>query len=132
MQLTSSHLIDDDLNSHLRFSYVQGMNVLAAPFLYVMSELDAFYCFSSFITKMCPLYVQPALEGVHCALKLLDLCLKVVDPELFGYLRGKNLSAELYAFPGKSLKLVYKRYMRILLRIFFSRFDVLYVCSTVR
>jgi cell cycle arrest protein BUB2 len=77
------------------------MNVLAAPFLYVMSELDAFYCFSLFITKHCPLYVQPALEGVHSALKLLDLCLKVVDPELFGYLRGKNLTAELYAFPGK-------------------------------
>lgn len=77
------------------------MNVLAAPLLYVMPELDAFYCFSAFITKTCPLYVQPALEGVHCALRLLDLCLKVVDPELFGYLRGKNLTAELYAFPGK-------------------------------
>lgn len=32
-------------------------------------------------------------------LQLLDRCLKIVDPELFGYLRMKNLSAEIYAFP---------------------------------
>lgn len=53
------------------FTYVQGMNVLAAPFLYTMpSELEAFYCFSSFIEVMCPSYVQPTLEGVHRGLKV--------------------------------------------------------------
>jgi hypothetical protein len=31
--------------------------------------------------------------------QLLDRCLKIVDPELFAYLRMKNLSAEIYAFP---------------------------------
>lgn len=31
--------------------------------------------------------------------QLLDRCLKIVDPELFNYLRMKNLSAEIYAFP---------------------------------
>lgn len=47
------------------------MNVLAAPFLYTMpSELEAFYCFSSFIEVMCPSYVQPTLEGVHRGLKV--------------------------------------------------------------
>lgn len=56
---------------NLRFSYVQGMNVLAAPFLYVMPELDAFFSFSSFIQYSCPLYVQPALEGVHCGVKVI-------------------------------------------------------------
>lgn len=55
---------------NLSFSYVQGMNVLAAPFLYVMPELDAFYTFTAFIQHACPLYVQPALEGVHCGLKV--------------------------------------------------------------
>jgi len=34
--------------------------------------------------------------------KLLDRCLKIVDPELFTYLRSKNLSAEIYAFPCTS------------------------------
>ncbi|KAJ7782898.1 rab domain-containing cell division control protein [Mycena metata] len=83
------------------FTYVQGMNVLAAPFLYTMpSELEAFYCFSKFIEESCPLYVQPTLEGVHRGLKLLDRCLKIVDPELFAHLRSKNLSAEIYAFPS--------------------------------
>ncbi|KAI0707596.1 bub2 protein [Earliella scabrosa] len=88
-------------NDQLGFTYVQGMNVLAAPFLYTMpSELEAFYCFAKFIEESCPLYVQPTLEGVHCGLKLLDRCLKIVDPELYAHLRSKNLSAEIYAFPS--------------------------------
>ena len=58
----------------LPFTYVQGMNVLAAPFLYTMpSELEAFYCFAKFIEESCPLYVQPTLEGVHCGLKVSTL-----------------------------------------------------------
>ncbi|EJC98409.1 rab domain-containing cell division control protein [Fomitiporia mediterranea MF3/22] len=85
----------------LSFTYVQGMNVLAAPFLYTMpSELDAFFCFARFIEYSCPLYVQQTLEGVHRGLKLLDRCLKIVDPELFDHLRSKRLSAEIYAFPS--------------------------------
>jgi cell cycle arrest protein BUB2 len=47
-----------------------GMNVLAAPFLYVMPELDAYNAFSTFIHHACPLYVQPALDGVHCGIKV--------------------------------------------------------------
>ncbi|OJA17846.1 hypothetical protein AZE42_03318 [Rhizopogon vesiculosus] len=91
---------DRQETQQLGFTYVQGMNVLAAPFLYTMpSELEAFFCFAKFIEECCPLYVQPTLEGVHRGLKLLDRCLKIVDPELFAYLRMKNLSAEIYAFP---------------------------------
>jgi len=90
-----------ELPTKLEFTYVQGMNVLAAPFLYTMrSELEAFNCFARFIEFACPLYVQPTLEGVHRGLKLLDKCLEIVDPELFAHLRSKNLSAELYAFPS--------------------------------
>ncbi|KAG2058987.1 TBC-domain-containing protein [Suillus hirtellus] len=92
---------DRQETQQLGFTYVQGMNVLAAPFLYTMpSELEAFFCFAKFIEECCPLYVQPTLEGVHRGLKLLDRCLKIVDPELFAYLRMKNLSAEIYAFPS--------------------------------
>ena len=54
-----------------RFTYVQGMNVLAAPFLYTMpSELEAFFSFAKFIEEVCPTYVQPTLEGVHHGLKV--------------------------------------------------------------
>ncbi len=55
----------------LHFTYVQGMNVLAAPFLYAMpSEVEAFYAFARFIEWSCPLYVQPTLEGVHRGLRV--------------------------------------------------------------
>ncbi|KAJ1555821.1 hypothetical protein HK405_012395 [Cladochytrium tenue] len=84
---------------NLHFSYVQGMNVLAAPFLYVMPELDAFYSFLAFIQHSCPLYVQPSLEGVHCGVKLFDICLKHLDPALHRHLKSKRLEAVTYAFP---------------------------------
>jgi len=62
---------DDD---RFGFTYVQGMNVLAAPFLYTMpSEIEAFFCFAKFIEEACPLYVQPTLEGVHRGLKVSPL-----------------------------------------------------------
>jgi len=67
----SQHFPDKQETRQLGFTYVQGMNVLAAPFLYTMpSELEAFYCFSKFIEECCPLYVQPTLEGVHRGLKV--------------------------------------------------------------
>ncbi|GJN88546.1 hypothetical protein Rhopal_001512-T1 [Rhodotorula paludigena] len=81
--------------------YVQGLNVLAAPFLYVLpSQLEAFACFTSFIEKQVPRYVQPTLTGVHDALQLVDLCLASIDPPLHAHLLSYNLSAEIYAFPS--------------------------------
>ncbi|KAG2231976.1 hypothetical protein INT48_001285 [Thamnidium elegans] len=74
------------------------MNVLAAPFLMALPEMEAFHAYSTFIWKWCPLYVQPTMRGVHCGLRLLDLCLRSLDPTLYGYLRGKNLSSNTYAF----------------------------------
>lgn len=62
---------DNAEQGRLAFGYVQGMNVLAAPFLYIMpSEVEAFYAFSKFIEQCCPLYVQPTLDGVHQGLKV--------------------------------------------------------------
>ncbi|KAH9815480.1 rab-GTPase-TBC domain-containing protein [Melampsora americana] len=91
----------DGIKSQYDFTYVQGMNVLAAPFLYTMpSELEAFSVFSRFIEFHCPLYVQPTLEGVHSGLRLLDDCLEILDPDLFRYLKSKELRAEIYAFPS--------------------------------
>ncbi|KAI8899744.1 rab-GTPase-TBC domain-containing protein [Globomyces pollinis-pini] len=84
---------------NVSFTYVQGMNVLAAPFLYVMPELDAFFSFSSFIQYSCPLYVQPALDGVHCGIKLLDRCLYEFDLPLFLHLKKHGVMATVYAFP---------------------------------
>jgi len=70
----------DKPEDELEFTYVQGMNVLAAPFLYTMpSEIEAFFCFSKFIEEACPLYVQPTLEGVHRGLRVSVPCLNRYD-----------------------------------------------------
>ncbi|KAI8982089.1 rab-GTPase-TBC domain-containing protein [Mycotypha africana] len=79
-------------------TYVQGMNILAAPFLMTMPEMEAFFSFSILVRKWCPLYVHPTMKGVHCGLKLLDICLLQLDPVLYGFLYGKNITARTYAF----------------------------------
>lgn len=61
---------NDIFQKHNPVSYVQGMNVLAAPFLMIMSEMEAFFSFSTFIYTWCPLYVQPTMKGVHCGLRV--------------------------------------------------------------
>lgn len=99
------------------------MNVLAAPFLYVLpTELEAFACFCSFIEVQAPRYVRPTLEGVHLGLQvrlsflpqlgdrdphspcvcsqLVDRCLSTVESDLYTHLLSHNLTAELYAFPS--------------------------------
>jgi cell cycle arrest protein BUB2 len=82
-------------------TYVQGMNVLAAPFLYAArSEAEAFAAFHSFITNECPGYVRGAMDGVHKGLALVDKVLAIVDPKLSLYLLSKGMNAELYAFPS--------------------------------
>ncbi len=47
-------------------TYVQGMNVIAAPFLYAArSEAEAFVAFQRFLSRECPGYVRGAMDGVH-------------------------------------------------------------------
>ncbi|OCK77117.1 TBC-domain-containing protein [Lepidopterella palustris CBS 459.81] len=79
--------------------YVQGMNVLAAPFLYAArSEVEAFIAFERLITQECPGYVRGSMDGVHKGLKLVDTVLEIVDPKLFAHLMSKGMHAEIYAF----------------------------------
>ncbi|OTA92063.1 hypothetical protein M434DRAFT_75236 [Hypoxylon sp. CO27-5] len=82
-------------------TYVQGMNVLAAPFLYAArSEVEAFSAFYTLLTKECPGYIRGAMDGVHRGLALVDRVLSIVDPRLSSHLQSKGLSAEIYAFPS--------------------------------
>ncbi|KAK4153390.1 rab-GTPase-TBC domain-containing protein [Chaetomidium leptoderma] len=82
-------------------TYVQGMNVLAAPFLYAArSEAEAYVAFHQLLTKECAGYIRGAMDGVHKGLALVDKVLAIVDPKLSMYLLSKNLSAEIYAFPS--------------------------------
>ena len=57
------------------FTYVQGMNVLAAPFLHLFWDDNrargtGLRLFRMFIENICPRYVQPSLDGVHVAVKV--------------------------------------------------------------
>jgi cell cycle arrest protein BUB2 len=77
----------------LAFGYVQGMNVLAAPFLYIMpSEVEAFYAFSKFIEQCCPLYVQPTLAGVHRGLQVSFFTVSNGNYLLFCYPAPRSMS----------------------------------------
>ncbi|KXJ95440.1 rab-GTPase-TBC domain-domain-containing protein [Microdochium bolleyi] len=90
-----------DANTSEPGTYVQGMNVLAAPFLYAArSEVEAFVAFHRLLTKDCPGYIRGAMDGVHKGLALVDKVLAIVDPKLSLYLTSKGLSAEIYAFPS--------------------------------
>ena len=81
--------------------YVQGMNVLCAPFLYAAkSEAEAFTAFHLLLTRSLPSYVRGAMDGVHRGLRLVDKCLSHIDPKLYAYLASKGLTAEIYAFPS--------------------------------
>jgi len=75
------------------------MNVLLAPILFAMPELDAFFTFSRLIKDHIPMYVQPSLDGVHYGLRLMDECLRFVDPDLSAHLISHKLTANLYAMP---------------------------------
>lgn len=81
--------------------YVQGMNVLAAPFLYAArSEAEAFAAFDRLITAECPGYVRGSMEGVHKGLALVDQILAIVDSQLSQHMLSKGMKAEIYAFPS--------------------------------
>ena len=79
--------------------YVQGMNVLCAPFLYVArTEPQAFIAFHHFITRECPGYIRGAMDGVHKGVALVEKCLAIADAKLSTYLISKGVKAEIYAF----------------------------------
>lgn len=97
---TRDGLSDSGGAAPLAVGYVQGMNVLAAPFLYAArSEVQAFTAFSTFVSTQCPGYIRGgAMSGVHRGLALVDRALVAVDPRLATYLLGKGMTAEIYAF----------------------------------
>lgn len=79
--------------------YVQGMNVLCAPFLYAArTEPQAFIAFHRFITRECPGYIRGAMDGVHKGVALVERCLAIADPKLSAYLVSKGVKAQIYAF----------------------------------
>lgn len=98
----SLQLQRDNDKKYLQVStYVQGMNVLMAPLLYSCpSEPLAFQLFSTLCYSIIPTYLNSNLTGVHNGAKLLDICLKVIDPKLSRFLSDNLLTAEIYGIPS--------------------------------
>lgn len=90
------------ISAEKKVGYVQGMNVLLAPIAFTCykSEPQAFAILHHLVTEQIPLYITPNLDGVHTALTLVDIVLKLIDPVLSEYLDSKFLKAEIYAFPS--------------------------------
>lgn len=81
--------------------YAQSMSLLAAPFLYVMPEPDAFHCFRVLLQEKVPSYVKRYFGARH-GCELLDQCLLATDPSLHELFSRHGLKAEVYAFPSIS------------------------------
>ncbi|DAZ98279.1 TPA: hypothetical protein N0F65_008964 [Lagenidium giganteum] len=79
--------------------YVQGMNILCAPLLFVMPEADAYYAFCQLIVRHCPRYMAPQLKGVEAGCALVDQCLLYLDSELHAHLSAHGITARIYALP---------------------------------
>lgn len=71
------------------FGYVQGMNVLLGPFLYIMDERDSYFCMKYLLKEKIPRYVLKNLDGVHDGVRLFGKCLKYFDPQLHSHILSK-------------------------------------------
>ncbi len=54
---------DDDASDRSGRCYVQGMNAVCGPLIYVMPEADAFSALGTLLSKMCPRYFESNLAG---------------------------------------------------------------------
>lgn len=71
------------------YGYVQGMNVLLAPFLFVMPELDSYYCFHTLVSDHLTSYCNKNLLGVHRGVNLVNRCLLHLDADLHKHILSK-------------------------------------------
>ncbi|KAG7884228.1 hypothetical protein KL938_002100 [Ogataea parapolymorpha] len=94
MRILNSHALEiESLELHNSAGapaspYVQGMNILAAPFAYVCrSEVEAFALYSQLVSRYIPTYTTPNLLGVLNGVKLVDIILQLIDPKLYNFLK---------------------------------------------
>lgn len=82
--------------------YVQGLNVLLAPIIYVChrSEPQAYSLLHTLVERHIPLYITPNLDGVHTGCALIEVVLRMIDPNLASFFDSKFLKTEIYALPS--------------------------------
>uniref|UniRef100_A0A8C7PP02 TBC1 domain family member 15 n=1 Tax=Oncorhynchus mykiss TaxID=8022 RepID=A0A8C7PP02_ONCMY len=70
--------------------YVQGMSDLLSPILYVMdNEVDAFWCFVSFMDQMHQNFEEP-MQGMKTQLIQLSTLLRLLDLAFWNYLESQD------------------------------------------
>lgn len=98
LQRDSNNVFNNNINMS---PYVQGMNVLAGPFLYVCrSEPQSFTLIYNLLMNQMPRYATPTLSGAMDGVQLVELVLQIVDPKLSEYLKNSMSSAKIYALPS--------------------------------
>ncbi|KAL0478708.1 cell cycle arrest protein BUB2 [Acrasis kona] len=70
------------IHSYSGIAFQQGMSLLAAPFLFCLSEADAFYCYKRFVTRICSAYYTHEMTGCYAGVELVMELLEMLDPEL--------------------------------------------------
>ena len=93
---TCNHMQSKEINN--RVSYVQGMNILLSPLLYVMPEVDAFYTFICLIENHYPRYVEASMSGVIDGCALLEECMEICDLDLYKHLMLQNDGGRVFHF----------------------------------
>lgn len=97
VSLSSISRVLNALVHDLDIRYVQGMNVLLGPLLYVADEVFGFYMFRR-LYSLARSYFSPDLCGVHAGCALLEDIMGVIDPELQQKLFKHNLRGFLWGF----------------------------------
>ena len=62
------------------------MNAIAAAFLYVLPEVDAFFCLRRLLVELAPRYVTPSLDGVEDGCALVGAVIQAVGRQRQGAL----------------------------------------------
>lgn len=83
---------------NVRGGYQQCLSILAAPFLYLLPEPDAYACFRVWVGAAIPRYVAH-YAGASDGCGLLDEVLGCAAPAVAAALSARGLRAAMYAFP---------------------------------
>jgi len=126
------------LNPGIR--YVQGMNEIAAPLLYVFEdESETFWAFASLMGQIKDYFMQDldddSVSGVYAELNRLDHIVRTYDPELSDHFAAAELSPTIYGLRWVTTWLAQDTHLLDCIRLWdmflSSREMVLFSCAAV-
>jgi cell cycle arrest protein BUB2 len=80
---TTNNIVNVNNAALSKVTYIQGLNVVAAVFLHVMPELDAYFCCEAFVKAHCAYFQRGSVsDALFIGCELVHKCLRDHDPEL--------------------------------------------------